>query len=178
MYSPSPMIRRSRRCSSVACKSLGYHASGTIIVRPSARWTISSSPIADTSMARGTCSTAEEVIPSLDEFYLMFDDEPFDPPKLTISDSPGLRQLHGIEPEFRHSSVHLDVNVRRLAAIATRKEESVRSDRDYRRHAGDSLTRNELLPTRNDFIRNRLQFSRNRIELFRFRFEFSRGRIE
>jgi hypothetical protein len=70
-------------------------------------------------MARGTFSTAEEVIPSLDEFYLMFDHELFDSPKLMISDSPGLRQLHRIEPELRNPSIHFNVNVRRLTSIAT-----------------------------------------------------------
>src|SRR4051812_40844986 len=84
MYSPSPIIRNSWRCSGVACSSLGYHASGTMIVRPSARWTISSSAVVVTSLARGTFSMAEEVIPRLDEFYLMLDDQLFDSAELMV----------------------------------------------------------------------------------------------
>lgn len=44
-----------------------------MIVRPSARWTINSSAVVVTSLARGTFSIAEEVIPRLDEFVTMLD---------------------------------------------------------------------------------------------------------
>lgn len=51
---PPPLIRHFFRCSSVAFISLGYQASGTVMVRPSDRLTLNSESVILTSFTRSS----------------------------------------------------------------------------------------------------------------------------
>jgi hypothetical protein len=93
-----------------------------MIVRPSARWTISSSAVLVTSLARATFSIAEEVIPRLDEFYTMLDDQLFDPTKLAVGNSSLFGELDRVEPELRHFPFQLNVDMSRLASSLLEKK--------------------------------------------------------
>ena len=61
---PSPMSRKSSRCSGVASRSRGNHASGTSNFRPSWSATRITPPANSTDFARG-CSGAKAIIPEI-----------------------------------------------------------------------------------------------------------------
>jgi len=87
------MIRHVARSSAVPWASRGYHASGTEIVRPSLRSTVSVSSVTTTFVAAGTAmSVSEEVIPSLQELFAMVPDDLFDPSDFSSSEEAAMRE--------------------------------------------------------------------------------------
>jgi hypothetical protein len=95
---------------------------------------MSSVSVVETLLARAVVSTAEEVMPCLDEFYLMFRDKSLDRIQLVLGKATGLGFLNWLEPKLRNLTVVFDVHVRRLTSIATGEEESMLPDKLDRWH--------------------------------------------
>ena len=62
---PAPAMRQFARCSDVACSRRGYHAKGTVMVRPSKRSTLIASSVTRTSLTRSPALGSKVVIPCL-----------------------------------------------------------------------------------------------------------------
>src|SRR5262249_55542195 len=121
--------------STVACASRGYHPSGAAIVRPSANSTDSVSSLTSTPTARlAWVSTAEELMPPLQQLCLvLLDQHPYEV-NLLAAESVAALQAHRIELELGFAVIPFDVDVRWFAAIACVKEKPVRPTAENRRH--------------------------------------------
>ncbi len=62
---PAPAMRQFARSSGVACSNRGYHAKGTVMVRPSKRSTLMASSVTRTSLTRSPDLGSEVLIPCL-----------------------------------------------------------------------------------------------------------------
>lgn len=79
MPKPPPEMRQFDRCEGVAWSSRGYHASGTEIVRPSARATVKESSPTSTFVMRSPGPGSEVVIPRLEKEDVVLLDQTLDP---------------------------------------------------------------------------------------------------
>src|SRR5260370_31528482 len=80
MPRPPPISRQKPRSSAVACARRGYQASGAAIVRPSASSTDTVSSPTSTRVARASrASTAEELIPTLQQLFSVLLDQVANP---------------------------------------------------------------------------------------------------
>src|SRR5271169_3188710 len=79
---PPPMNSQWRRCSEVASRSRGNHASGTETTRPSAKPTLSVSSVHETPTAKASVLSPKVLMPSLHEQFSVLDHEASDLGKL------------------------------------------------------------------------------------------------
>ena len=128
MPSPSPSSSQSARCSGVARRRRGNHASGAEIRRPSARTTINSSSVTSTCRARGLGSTAKELMPSLLESLFVVCYEPREFTQLVRCEASRRGQCDGLEPELGKAAITLHMHMRRLATLIAEEEEPIRAD--------------------------------------------------
>src|SRR5438105_857729 len=129
------MRRQRERSLTVAWVSRGNQRSGTEIVRPSDKSTVTVSLVTRTWVARTAAPLAvEELIPCLQEMKLMLLDKRLNTFEFFAIESPMALQPNWIKPEFRLIVIALNVDVRRLAAITRVKEKPVRPGSQYRRH--------------------------------------------
>src|SRR5947199_6955105 len=112
MPRPPPSSRHDPRSSAEACASRGYQASGAAMVRPSASSTDRVSSLTSTCVARASrVSTAEELIPALQQLLTMLLDQLANPVDLFPAEAVAALQSNGVEPELRFAVVTLDVDV-------------------------------------------------------------------
>ncbi len=138
---PAPMICQFSRCSGVASRSLGYQTRGTVMVRPSARSTLSVSSEKWTSRTASPGLGSEGVIPRLQQCSPVLGNQPFNCPQLTWAEAEIPRQGHWLKPELGRGLVSVDVDMRRLAKIMTHKVYWARPAEKNRRHL-NSVTPN------------------------------------
>src|SRR6266550_628915 len=120
MPKPAPAICQWLRCSGVAFRRRGYHASGTLTIRPSARSTTSNSSVRRTPTIRSAALGFEVFIPSSKQMFLMLDDKPFDRFQLMYRIAEVRSNRDRFQPKFRGAILAVDVHMRRLARIAPR----------------------------------------------------------
>lgn len=121
------------------------------MVRPSIRSTVSVSSVRATLCALGvSVSTAEVLIPALDQLGFVFVDAPPDPVKLIPAESAAALKPDRIEPELRNAAISFDVNVRRFITIAGIKEEPLRAKTKNGRHALAKIGRSDTRLITND----------------------------
>src|SRR5438128_9469612 len=75
--SPLPISLQLLRSLTVACLSRGYQTKGTIIVRPSIKWTVISSLVTVTSDASACTSSVEILIPTPHQVLLILRNQLF-----------------------------------------------------------------------------------------------------
>jgi hypothetical protein len=136
---PAPMICQFWRCSGVASRSLGYQTRGTVIVRPSARSTLSVSSEKWTSRTASPGLGSEIVIPCLQQPSPILENQSLDCAQLARAEAEIPRQGHRLEPEFGRRLIPIDVNVSRFTKIMTHEVYSVGPAEKNRRHL-NSLT--------------------------------------
>jgi hypothetical protein len=112
--------------SAVPWRRRGYHASGTVIERPSVRSTIKLSSVTTRLCAR--TSATKVLIPTPNQilnvvFHKLLNAIDFATAKTTTA-----LQSHRIEPELGNIIVALNVDMFWLVAIAGVEEEPIRSD--------------------------------------------------
>jgi len=78
---PPPAICQLLRCSTEACRSLGYQVSGTLMTRPSINETHSESEVKLTLETLSSAVSAKIPIPSLQELLLIILNDCFNPTK-------------------------------------------------------------------------------------------------
>ncbi len=110
-----------------------------MIVRPSARSTLSVSSEKWTSRTASPGLGSEVVIPCLQQDRSILENQPLDRAQLTRAKTEISRQGHRLEPEFGRSLVSVDVDVSRFTKIMTHEVYSVGSAEKNRRHL-NSLT--------------------------------------
>jgi len=132
---PPPISRQEFRSSGAACKSRGYHAKGTTIVRPSVSSAERLSSVTLTSAASTSrASTLEELIPSLQELLSVLFDKLSNLIDFFARETSTPLKANRIEPELRLAFVSFDVDVRRFGSIRRIKEKAERSDAKDSRH--------------------------------------------
>src|SRR6266851_2349764 len=124
-----PAIRRQDFLSlSVAWNRRGYQARGAAMLRPSANSTDSVSLLISTCVASGVgLSAVKELIPCLQEVPLVSLHQIADSVDLLPTEPMAAFDLDRVEPELRLAVVALNVNVRRLVAVAGVEEKPKRS---------------------------------------------------
>ena len=98
---PAPAMRQFARASGVACSNRGYHAKGTVMVRPSKRSTLMESSVTCTSLTRSPDLGSEVLIPCLQELFLVFRCQCFQCPQLPRRKPKIICQRHRLKPELR-----------------------------------------------------------------------------
>src|SRR6476646_9075853 len=110
---PPPSSRQEPRSSAEPCASRGYQPNGAAMVRPSASSTDRVSSLTSTWVARASrVSTAEELMPALQQLLAMLLDQLADAVDLFPAEAVAALQPDGVEPELRFGVVPLDVDVR------------------------------------------------------------------
>ncbi len=146
MPRPPPINRHEFRSSAVAWDSRGYQATGAEIVRPSAISTDNVSLVTFTWVAiEAWCSTAKELIPLLQQLQLVLLNQLGEPVDFLRGEPVTSLKADRIEPELGLTIIAFDVDVRRLAAIASVKEESKRTTS---KHGGHRLMLRHAYGTR------------------------------
>src|ERR1019366_2791053 len=121
--SPPAMRRQLVRSAGVPCAKRGNHASGTVIVRPSASSATRASSLTLTLWASASLSSAPEVlIPSPQQESRVFRDQFFDDSNLPAAETTALLQADRLQPNLCLSLFALDVHVGRLISIRRVKE--------------------------------------------------------
>ena len=129
---PPPATFQFALCRGVAWSSRGYHASGTIIVRPSRRSTRSESLVHRTSLTRSPGCTSIFFIPPLKQFGLMSSQYSLDFAQFTRAESQVSGERYWVDPELGWKFISVNVHVRRLAnEVMTVKVESIRADSEH-----------------------------------------------
>src|SRR6266516_3382108 len=96
------------------------------MVRPSARSTVSVSPLAATFVAvTDFSSLAEELIPCLQNRFAVPDNQSPDLANFIAVEIAASSDPHRFQPEFCHVSVALDMNMGRFSAVACVEEQPV-----------------------------------------------------
>src|SRR4028118_2210319 len=111
MPSPSPINSQSRRWAGVACKRRGYQTRGADIRRPSTRWTVTSSSVTTTSIARGSVSTAKVLIPCLQEVSTPILHDLLDLAQLMCSETLRICESNRFDPELGHLPLSANMHV-------------------------------------------------------------------
>jgi len=137
------MIRQFSRCSGVASRSLGYHTRGTVIVRPSARSTLSVSSVKCTSRTASPGLGSEVLIPRFQKCHSILENQPLDCAELTRSESEIAREGHRLKPELGRRFVSVNMDVSWFTQIMTDEVYSVGSAEQNRRHL-NSLSEGRL----------------------------------
>src|SRR5687767_11083645 len=114
---PAPLTFQFERWSGVASRSVGYHASGTTIVRPSMRSTAMVSSVKLTSLTRSPGLTSEPCIPFLQKCRFVFLQHSLDLSKFDRTESEIPRQRHGAQPEFGRLIIAINVDMRRFIGL-------------------------------------------------------------
>lgn len=130
----------SARSSLVAFRRRGNHARGTLIRRRSASETVSSSSDVSASIASGTTSTSEILIPSLGELLPMCSDHSRELAELVRRKSARFCQGRPGKPKLREHFFTFDMNVRRLATVAGVENEPLRTESSDRWHVAGEYT--------------------------------------
>src|SRR5271157_201331 len=107
-------MRQFLRSAAVALNNRGYHASGTVMVRPSRRATLRESLVIFTSATRSSAVSAKMPMPGLQEFRFMFGDQFLNPPQFLGRKPKVPCEPERLQPEFRREIVPVDTDVRRL----------------------------------------------------------------
>src|SRR5207245_9982789 len=97
------------------------------MVPPSRRSTIRTSSVNRTSLTRSPGRPSEVFIPSLQQSWLVFNDEPLDAAQLNRRESKVTRQRNRGQPELRCVIITVDVDVRRLVQVMADEVESIRA---------------------------------------------------
>src|SRR5687768_10989103 len=124
---PAPEMTKLLRCSGVACSSRGYHASGVLTVRPSARSTVSVSSSIRTALICSPALGSEVRIPCLHELLLMLQCDPFDSTQFACRETNIVVERHRSKPELGRRTAGVNVNVTWLAHITAEKVEPIGS---------------------------------------------------
>lgn len=101
MPKPSPAFCQLARWSGVACARRGYQASGTAMVRPSIRSTISRCSSQRTSSTRSSYTLAKKVMPRLQQRLAVVAHQP-DMPAISCARKPRLRATSSV---VSHTSI-------------------------------------------------------------------------
>ena len=129
-WSATPSAKISTRVHScgMPCHSRGNHITGTIIVRPSTRSTVSDSWSTRTPVARASrASATEELIPPLQERLAMSLHNRRNLVQLRTAVATGVGKRQRIEPELRQLVLRSHVDMRWLASVVRREEEAMRT---------------------------------------------------
>jgi len=110
-----------------ACRSRGYQTSGTVIVRPSARSTLSVSSVNRTSVTRSPALGAEVLTPCLQEAGCVFRDESLNAREFVRLEPEIVRQTHRLDPELRRRIVPINVDVRWFLGLMAEEVDPVRT---------------------------------------------------
>src|SRR5438094_3677816 len=121
---PSPSNCQCCRSAGAPCTRRGYHASGTIRLRPSARSTVSLSSVTVTCTATGSVSSTKVVMPRLKESCLVLHHQSRDTVDLVCSKATIGRERHRLQPELGHVPLTLHVDVGRFPAVGTEENET------------------------------------------------------
>src|SRR5690242_13908604 len=121
---PPPMNSQIARWPGRACERRGNHEMGTVTTRPSESETVRSLSDTSTRTAVGLLAETKVLIPDFNQtnlvlFRQFFNAPQFHPCKPAI---PG--QAHRSQPELRFRLVSLNMDVRRLIAVTSIKEEA------------------------------------------------------
>ena len=109
-----------------AMHQAGNQASGTVIVLPSARSTISASSLVVTPRAIASLSSIPEVLmPFTHQQRIVFDNKSLNSSKLRACKTSASLQAHWIEPKLGLGFLPLHVNVWRLVSIGRIEEQPV-----------------------------------------------------
>src|SRR5450759_2667764 len=134
---PPPAICQWRRWSEVAFSRRGYHASGTVMVRPSTSRTLSSSSEHSTDETRSSVILAEMAIPRLQQFFSMLFHETVQFAQFPGTESDVSRQRNRIEPKLSRKRLTVNVDVGWFVRLVAIKVEPVRPRPENRRHCFD-----------------------------------------
>src|SRR5205085_647059 len=141
-----PAMRQFFRCSGVASNKRGYHAKGTVMVRPSTRSTLKLSSSVRTSFTRSPGLIPEVFMPCPQKLLLVIRNHSPDFTKLLCCEAQIACQRHRIEPEFRRFFVTVHVHMRRFAAIVAHEVYTVRpNDGDGGHRASETIQRHKRL---------------------------------
>jgi hypothetical protein len=124
----------------VAFKRWGYHASGTMIVRPSARSTASVSSVTCTSRTRSPELRGEAFTPFLRQEIAILCHEPVDSPQLHRTEAKVSGQRNRVQPELRRPIVTTHMDVGRLIRLMAVKLHAVRPHQQYGLNVFQHLT--------------------------------------
>src|SRR5437762_1793525 len=111
---PAPLIFQFERCSGLASKSVGYHARGTTIVRPSMRSTAIVSSVKCTFLTRSPGLTSEPCIPFLQKGRFIFLQHALNLSKFHRTEAEVSRKRHRGQPEFCRLIIAIYMDVRRF----------------------------------------------------------------
>jgi hypothetical protein len=126
MPSPLAIKRQLLRSSVVACNSLGYHAIGTEIVRPSSSSTVTLSSVTTTFLAVvGRISTAKVVIPVPQQILSVLLNKSVQPSDLGSTEATAALKPDRIKPELRNLVITFNMYVWGFIPIPCVEEESV-----------------------------------------------------
>src|SRR5262245_45753482 len=131
---PSPSNCQCCRSAGDPCTRRGYHASGTIRLRPSARATVNFSSVTVTCTTTGSVSSTKVNMPRLKESCLMLPHKPCDTAHLVGSKAAIGHKRHRLQPELGHGPLPLHMDVRRFSAVGAEENETVWSLTKYGRH--------------------------------------------
>jgi hypothetical protein len=122
--SPLPMILNFLRCAEVASDRRQDHASGTLMVRPSASCALMVSSVTSNETIRGSLTTAM-LIPCLHNVVQAIHNNFSNAVQLFGGEAVIICQAHGLKPEFTHVSLSSHMHVPWLVTIEAVKVQSV-----------------------------------------------------
>src|SRR5271157_3725032 len=105
----------------------GYHASGTVMVRPSRRATLRESLVNFTSATRSSAVSAKMPMPGLQEFRFMFGDQFLNPPQFLGRKPKVPCEPERLQPEFGREIIPVDMDVRRLMRLVAVEIKAIRT---------------------------------------------------
>src|SRR5438105_8852981 len=107
-------MRQFFRSAAESLSNRGYHASGTMMVRPSRRATLKVSFVNFTSMTRSSAVSAKMPMPGLQECYLMLNYQFLKPPQLLGREAEVPCEADRLQPELGRQVVPVNMDMRRL----------------------------------------------------------------
>lgn len=124
---PPPALLQLARCAGVACRRRGYHAKGTMIVRPSNRSTLSESSVTRTSFTRSPALGSEVFMPGLQKHLLMLNYQRLDPTEFLGTRTKIVRQGNRVEPKLHRVIIPVYMDMRGLVRLMTVEVEPIRT---------------------------------------------------
>ncbi|MEX2119440.1 MAG: hypothetical protein WD847_07585 [Pirellulales bacterium] len=106
----------------VACASLGYHANGTAIVRPSDNSTESVSSVIVALTASDLETSSEELIPTLQQSLLVLFYKRLNAIDIFPSETMAALETNRTQPELGLGIVTLNMDMRRFISVCRVKE--------------------------------------------------------
>src|SRR5258706_6168333 len=134
---PAPETTKLLRCAGVAWSNRGYHASGVLNVRPSARSTVSVSSSIRTALIFSPALGSKVRIPCLHEALPMLHDDPFDHTQFVCRETNIVVNGYRREPELGRRLAGVDMNMPRLTEVSAVEVEPVRTLAEERRHCAE-----------------------------------------